>query len=71
MTIVFRELLHPSSKFTVVQGKSSYEQNFDTFAQVLNGLDGSITLHQNTLHHIIRHDKITYKKQILQRYLYI
>ena len=48
MTIVFRELLHPSSKFTVVKGKSSYEQNFDTFAQVLNGLDGSITLHQNS-----------------------
>ena len=48
MTIVFRELLHPLSKFTVVKRKSSYEQNFDTFAQALNGLDGSITLHQNS-----------------------
>ena len=48
MTIVFRELLHPSSKFTVVKGKSSYELNFDTFAHVLNGLDGSIILHQNS-----------------------
>ena len=49
-TDVFRKLLnelHPSLKFTVEKGKSSCEQNFDTFAQVLNFLDVSIILHQN------------------------
>ena len=47
---IFRKLLnelHPSWKFTVVKGKNSCEQNFDTFAQVLNFLDVSIILHQN------------------------
>ena len=50
---VFRELLnelHPSLKFTVEKVKNSWnsiEQNFDTFAQVLNFLDVSIILHQN------------------------
>ena len=47
---VFRKLLnelHPSLKFTVEKGKSSCEQNFDTFVQVLNFLDVSIILHQN------------------------
>ena len=41
---VFRELLkelHPSLKFTVEKEKSSCEQNFDTFVQVLNFLDVS------------------------------
>ena len=48
---VFRELLnelHPSLKFTVEKVKNSWnsiEQNFDTFAQVLNFLDVSIILH--------------------------
>ena len=40
---VFRELLnelHSSSKFR--KRKNSYEQNFDTFVQVLNFLDVSI-----------------------------
>ena len=47
---VSRKLLneqHPSLKFTVEKGKSSCEQNFDTFVQVLNFLDLSIILHQN------------------------
>ena len=47
---VFRELLNkldPSFKFTVEKEKNSCEQNFNTFAQVLNILDVSITLHQN------------------------
>ena len=40
---VFRELLHDlyfSLKFTVKKGKSSCEQNFDTFVQFLALLDG-------------------------------
>ena len=47
---VFRELLNElllSLKFTVEKGKNSCQQNFDTFAQVLNFLDVSIILHQN------------------------
>ena len=47
---IFRKLLnelHSSLKFTVEKGKNSCEQNFDTFAQVLNFLDVSIILHQN------------------------
>ena len=47
-TDVFRKFLnelHSSLKFTVEKGKSSYEQNFDTFAQVLNFLYVSIILH--------------------------
>ena len=47
---IFRKLLnklHPSLKFTVKKGKNRCEQNFDTFAQVLNFLDVSIILHQN------------------------
>ena len=45
---VFRELLnelHSSSKFR--KRKNSYEQNFDTFVQVLNFLDVSVIWHQN------------------------
>ena len=47
---VFRELLNkldPSFKFTVEKAKNCCEQNFNTFAQVLNFLDVSIILHQN------------------------
>ena len=39
---VFRELpnkLHPSLKLTEKKNKNSCEQNFNTFAQVLNFLD--------------------------------
>ena len=37
-----------SFKFTVEKRKSSCKQNFDTFVPVLNFLDVSIILHQNS-----------------------
>ena len=37
----------PQLKFTVEKGKNSCEQNFGTFAQVLNFLDVFIILYQN------------------------
>ena len=49
--VVFRKLLNEinsSLKFTVEKRKNSCEQNFDTFLQVLNFMDVSIILHQNS-----------------------
>ena len=47
---IFRELLsdlHLSLKFTEEKGKYSCKQIFDTFVQIINFLDLSITLNQN------------------------
>ena len=47
---ISRELLnkiYPLLEFVAEKGKDSCEQNFDTFVQILNFLDGSIILYQN------------------------